>query len=293
MAPGASSETSAAAKHVYLFGGHTEHSFAPRLWNYAFARWGIDADYLPRNVAAAELSHVVPWLRDADVLGANVTIPLKEDAARLAHRPDADVVATGATNWLFHESGLLHAANTDATAARRLTAGSCEQATILGAGGGGAAVAAGLSTRASRIIVADVDRDRARALRDRIRSWGVSAESVGWDDRRKAVSASDVLVNATPLGMAGELAEASPVEADWLTGSTHVYDLVYAPDDTPLARSAKELGLPLIDGLAHLYEQAVALLPFMGVTAEGAEETLTEGIANAFSGRTPVDWSSH
>lgn len=279
-----------AKKHVYLFGGHTQYSSAPGLWNYTFARLGIDADYIAANVDAADLAHAVTRLHDADVIGANVTIPLKEAGARLA-RPDADVLATGATNWLFSEAGALKAANTDVIAARRLTKGSWKQVLILGAGGGGAAVAAGISDYAGRILVADVEGKRARALRDRIRSWGTSAETVDWGTRRQFVASSDVLVNATPLGMAGELANASPIDPSWLFESTHIYDLVYAPTNTPLARTARELGLPLIDGLAHLYEQAVALLPLMRITDRAASRVLAEGIALAFEGRTHMDWS--
>ena len=276
---------------MYLFGGHTQHSFAPSLWNYTFERLGIDAKYIPTNVEAADLAHAVTRLRDPDVIGANVTIPLKEDGARLAQQPDADVIATGATNWLFNKAGFLHAANTDAIAAKRLTKGSWKQAIILGAGGGGAAVAAGLSAYANRILVADVEGGRARSLRDRIRSWGTPAEAVDWNSRRQFVASSDVLVNATPLGMAGELAEASPIDPAWLSEPTHIYDIVYAPNETPLARAARDLGLPLVDGLAHLYEQAVALLPLMGIKTQAAETVLAEGIAQAFEGRTLGDWS--
>lgn len=288
---GARSIQQSAEKHVYLFGGHTQHSLAPSLWNYSFAHLGINADYIPANVEKTDIAQAVTRLHDADVIGANITIPLKEVGARLARRPDADVVATGATNWLYSEAGVLNAANTDAIAAKRLTKGSWTQVMILGAGGGGAAVAAGVSDYASRILVTDVDGERALALRDRIRSWGTSTEAVDWGDRRQFIALSDVLVNATPLGMAGALAELSPVDPAWLSEQTHVYDLVYAPTDTPLAQTAKDLGLPLIDGLAHLYEQAVGLLPLMGVTNDTASRVLGEGIARAFAGRTPTDWS--
>jgi shikimate dehydrogenase len=278
----------ATRRTVYLYGGHTEHSLAPTLWNFTFGRLGMAAEYVPMNVAAGDLADEVKRLQQDDVIGANVTIPLKETAAGLATRPDHDVLATGATNWLSSDAGVLHAANTDAVAARELTAGTWQQALLLGAGGGAAAVAAGLRGHTSRIVVADVDAARARRLRDRIRSWGVAAEAVDWEDRRRPVGSSDVLVNATPLGMAGELADDSPVEASWLS-EQRVYDLVYAPTETPLARIVRERGLPMIDGLAHLYTQAVALLPYMGIDGSAAD-ILAEGISEAFNGRSFVHW---
>ena len=287
-----SSRNRDAARHVYLFGGHTQHSFAPTLWNYTFERLGVDADYIAENVEDADLPDAVTRILDPDVMGANVTIPLKEAAAGLAHRTDPDVAATGATNWLYAKGTVLHAANTDVVAARQLTEGSWRQAIILGAGGGGAAVAAGLSAYTNRILVADIDGARALALRDRIRSWGTLADAVDWDGRRESVASSDVLVNATPLGMAGALSEATPVEVAWLSDSIRVYDLVYAPHETPLARAARMLGLPLIDGLAHLYEQAVALLPLMGVNDPKGAVVLAEGVNEAFAGRTGTDWAS-
>lgn len=278
-------------KHVYLFGGHTEHSLAPALWNYVFGKLRQNCAYVPVSTEAEALADEVLRLRHPSTIGANVTIPLKEAAASIADVTDEDVRLTGATNWLSWRRGSLCAANTDVTAARKLTIEASGQVLLLGAGGGAAAVAAGMRTNVENIVVADVDGRRAQNLRDRIASWGTECTVVKWSERRFALPSSDVVVNATPLGMSGPLADASPIEPTWLSGPIRVYDLVYAPSRTPLQHHASALGLPLVDGLAHLYEQAVDLLPHMNLTPE-AVILLEEGISAAFPGRRRTDWSS-
>lgn len=65
---------------------------------------------------------------------------------------------------------------------------------------------------------------------------------------------ADLLVNSSPLGMTGK----PPLEIDLapLPQNSVVYDIVYAPLDTPLLLAARERGLATIDGLEMLIGQA-------------------------------------
>jgi len=62
------------------------------------------------------------------------------------------------------------------------------------------------------------------------------------------------LINTTRMGMAG--AGEVPVELVLYPDQTFVYDLVYEPRETGLLRKARERGLPAVNGLLQLVEQA-------------------------------------
>ena len=73
-----------------------------------------------------------------------------------------------------------------------------------------------------------------------------------------------LLVNASPLGMVGQ--EALEIDLSPLPEHAIVYDLVYAPIETPLLKAARMRDLETVDGLEMLVGQAaIAFELFFGV----------------------------
>ena len=73
-----------------------------------------------------------------------------------------------------------------------------------------------------------------------------------------------LLVNASPLGMKGQ--EPLMLDLAPLPGDALVYDLVYAPIETPLLKAARMRELETVDGLEMLVGQAaIAFELFFGV----------------------------
>jgi 3-dehydroquinate dehydratase/shikimate dehydrogenase len=68
-----------------------------------------------------------------------------------------------------------------------------------------------------------------------------------------AKSSFDVLINATPCGMAGNK-QSLPIEANELNASL-VFDMVYNPMDTPLLKLAKHRGIPTVSGVEMFVQQ--------------------------------------
>ena len=68
---------------------------------------------------------------------------------------------------------------------------------------------------------------------------------------------TDLLINATNVGMAGSKNEnASPLaDISCLTAGTNVFDAIYNPRETILLRQARDAGLPAINGLSMLLYQ--------------------------------------
>ena len=277
-------------RQVVLIGGRTGASFSPAVWNQVFADFGIPLEYRRLDISAADLPRAVGGVRHPGVAAANVTMPYKARAAVLADVRDADTERAGVTNFLVNRSGMLHASNTDLAAARvalqRVTARS---ALLLGAGGAGAAALGGAAGAVRRVVIADRDQAAARGLAARARGWGIQAAAMAWEMVPAAAARADLIVNATPVGM-DPADQRSPVPDGVLGHRPAVYDFVYRSEMTALQAMALEAGCPVYDGLAHMTEQAVAMIPALGLAPEvaGAIRRATVAVA----GRAPLTWAN-
>jgi len=218
------------------------HSVSPAMHNAAFAATGIEGVYLP-----CEAADFADFLALADVLpivGASVTAPYKEDAART-------VGQAGALNTMRRTpAGGWEGTNTDVDgflaplADERLDGA---RAAVVGAGGSARSVVSGLKSRGAAVSVHARRADAAQALAS---AAGVAAG--GWPVPR---GSWDLLVNTTPVGTFPDV-DRTPVDRDALDGRL-VYDLVYNPRPTRLLRDAAAAGCRTLDGLDMLVAQAV------------------------------------
>ena len=124
---------------------------------------------------------------------------------------------------------------------------------IVGAGGAAGAIAHRLGTSgASRVTVINRTPAKAKAV-------VALAGDVGAVGEIGDLAAADVVVNATPLGMADtEHAAEMPFDVALLGAETVVADLIYHPLETPLVAAARQRGLLAQNGLPMLVHQAVA-----------------------------------
>ncbi len=253
---------------AFLLGNPVSHSLSPLIHNAAFKALGIAAEYQAVDVRRTELPEAIERLRVGRVLGANVTIPHKETAVELVDDLTSDAAATHAVNTiLVSEPGRLIGANTDVEGFSQplkayvdaLRGGS---AVILGAGGAARAAAfallGGMGPR--RLTVVARRRDQAAKLIEDLGSEDINnvLDRASFDDAAPAVRASQLIVNATPVGMAPkEDTSPWPTISDFHEGQV-VYDLIYAPTTTRLMRDAESCGAHTIGGMPMLLAQAAA-----------------------------------
>jgi shikimate dehydrogenase len=123
---------------------------------------------------------------------------------------------------------------------------------VVGAGGAGRAVARALGIAGAREVVV-VNRSPEPAQRA-----AALAGEVGRVGSVDDVAKAGIVVNATPLGMAGTAAGAPalPFDPDLLRPGQAVVDLIYHPTTTPLLAEARRRGLPAVNGLGMLVHQA-------------------------------------
>lgn len=214
---------------------------------------GIDVAYVPINCRDdAHFCEVVDALRCIDALGANVTIPYKHVATRVADSSTERARAIGAVNTLVFERGGVVGDNTDGAGLlavlNAIPAARFERVQILGAGGAARAAAWALAAKSATEIT--VCARRMEAARSVAKDFGARASVL-------APMAGVTLVVSTLPGTV-ELAQSALF--DWVdrTSSPFVCDLAYGGIDhlSPLAARAEAAGLAAIDGRTMLVEQA-------------------------------------
>ena len=102
-------------KRACVIGWPVEHSRSPAIHRYWLELYGIDGAYEKEAVRPEEFASFLGSLSDRGYAGANVTLPHKMEALRLATKADESARAIGAANMLWLDgAGLLNASNTDA-----------------------------------------------------------------------------------------------------------------------------------------------------------------------------------
>ncbi len=268
-------------KQVGLIGYPVSHSLSPQMQQAAFDALGIEARYVLWETQPGTLAQRIASLRSPGVLGANVTIPYKEDVVSLLDEYDAAAVKIGAVNTIVNRDGRLVGYNTDAAGfIRALTdftgcAFDChgKKAVILGTGGAArAAAVALLENGVGKLALLGRTYGRVDALVNHLRAMDsgnkrVSGASLGGAEANRFLSVADLLVNATPVGLRMD-DEVLLVDIDLLQAGAFVMDMVFNSSQTQLLRAAHARGCHVLNGLAMLlYQGALAFELWTGRAA--------------------------
>lgn len=244
-----------------VLGWPLEHTMSPLIQNVAIKRLDLDWVYLAFPVPPEGLRAAVEGLRALGAIGANVTMPHKETVIEHLDDLSGDARSVGAVNTIQSVGDKLIGHNTDVDgftsfvtddAGLDLTGASC---LVLGAGGAARAVVRALDgLDAARVSIAARRDEQANELTALTSS--AIAETVPWDDVGGRTPEFDLVVNSTPVGMAGERLLA---DATFRPGQA-VVDLIYDPPATPLVEAARAAGAAGWGGLGMLVHQAAASL---------------------------------
>lgn len=267
--------------YAEVIGDPIAQSKSPAIHTFWLEKLGIPGSYGRFLVSPDGIADYLARARsNNDWRGCNVTMPHKQAIMPLLDRLNPLSARIGAVNTVVREAdGTLTGHNTDAAGFLEPLSPWLEQrhlfrmARVVGTGGAARAIVAALSGEGFVIVLAGRDPDKAQALLNQLAKGDdhhavdvahfAPGTNFAFDDREGCL---DIVVNASPLGMAGQpplafdLSHAPP-------GSVF-YDIVTHPLDTPLLQQARAAGLPVIDGLAMLIGQAaVAFQMFFGAPA--------------------------
>ena len=240
--------------YAEVIGDPIAHSKSPVIHGFWLKALGIDAEYRKTQVSREGLAEYFAERRaDPDWRGCNITVPHKEAALDFVADPGDVRRSIGAINLAFRtEAGALVGTNPDAAgfyapiSDMDLTG---KPVAVIGAGGAARAVLFALS----KVGVGSVTILNRNPLKGAglLASFGLKGNALKLDAPLPSVA---LLVNATSLGMVGQ----PPLEIDLspLPDDAVVYDVVYAPLETPLLLAADARGLDTVDGLDMLIGQA-------------------------------------
>jgi shikimate dehydrogenase len=279
---------------AFIIGHPIKHSRSPLIHGYWLKQHGINGSYERIDVAPVNFGNFLESFHEQGFVGGNVTIPHKEAAFAGVERRTERAERLGAVNTLWIENGVLWGDNTDVLgfmANLDLSLGTgwdqdVDTALVLGAGGAARGIVAGLQDRPlKRILIANRTLAKAQELvRDLERYGAVKLEALAWEKIESALPGSQLIVNTTSLGMAGQ----PPLVLDLAKAPGHaiVTDIVYVPLRTPLLAAAEAHGLRTIDGLGMLLHQAVpGFERWFGVRPEVTPELRALIVADLEAGR--------
>jgi shikimate dehydrogenase len=242
-----------------LLGHPVAHSRSPRIHQYWLSAHKINARYLAFDIAPTHLKEAITGAQALGVLGLNVTLPYKEAVLEYADTVCDIAREIGAANTLIFSDGNIHATNTDAYGmienlkhSGGNLSSKLSRVVVLGAGGAArAAICALAQEGAKEIICCNRTKSSAEAL---ARNVPYPITVVDWDKREQALEGTSLLINTTSLGMQSH--EPLHINLEKLPKEAWVHDVVYAPLETDLLKSAHARGNRIITGIGMLVFQA-------------------------------------
>lgn len=242
-----------------VIGDPLSHSLSPTLHNAAFAALGIDWVSVPFPVVAGAGHQAVEAMRVLGLAGLSVTTPHKDAVAETADVVSDTVATLGAANCLIASAdGQVRAENTDGDG---FLGGLHEDAgitvankavVVIGAGGAARAITlACAQAAASSVAIVNRNADRAEVCAN-------LAGRSGWVATTSAITAADVVVNATTVGMTPK--DAMPCDPTLLHHGQIAVDIVYNPLETLWVSALRAAGISAHNGLSMLVHQAAVAI---------------------------------
>jgi shikimate dehydrogenase len=245
-----------------LLGDPVDHTNSPVVHQTAMDRLGMRGAYIPYRTSPGDVADAISDLAAAGARGANVTVPLKMEAATSVDHLGRSARKCGAVNTIvFETDGTTRGENTDADGVAKVAgellggSGSGKTTLVLGTGGAARGAAVGLADWGAHVLATGRNPDHLATMISDLEGLAEPVNAVFLNDVAGSV---DLLVQATSQGMRGVPAQGPvvPVKVLEETAAKAVLDMVYHPGGTDLVLAARIIGLPSHGGERVLLHQA-------------------------------------
>lgn len=243
------------------------HSISAVIQKAGLESIGLKGSYDVMETPPEDLINRIKYIRANGYNGFNVTIPLKVPMSLFLEDIDDYANIAGCVNTVkVMEDKSFYGYNTDIYGFKKAIPQdfdlNSKNASILGTGGASRAAVVGLAERG----VKEIDFYTRNIINSRQTLDYVRAKfpditfNVYQIQNIRSLEHTSIIVNATPIGMKGFMADQMPLERADLDKlnpeKTIVYDIVYNPVKTILIQEAQKRGLKTIGGLDMLIYQA-------------------------------------
>ena len=242
------------------------HSISAAIQKAGFESLGLEGTYDVLETPPEDLIQRIKYLKTQGYNGFNVTIPLKVPVSLFLDDVDDYANIAGCVNTVkIGEDKSFYGYNTDIYGFKKAIPSGViltdKKAAILGTGGAARAATVGLTEKGVKnidfytrnIINSKQTLDYMRAKFPEVEFGVYQIQNI------RSLEDYSIIINATPIGMKGFMADEMPLEKkdfDNIKPDTLIYDIVYNPIETVLLKEAKERGLRTIEGLDMLVFQA-------------------------------------
>ena len=238
-------------KTFAVFGDPIAHSVSPRLHNKAIADLGLKALYT--RVLLKDGSELINKFKSLKLNGANVTLPHKEWALKLADEASDIARKIGSANTLVLKNDKIYAHNTDTPGFLKAIKNfkDVKKAIVLGAGGTANAITYALKKQGVDVCILNRNKDRLEKFKDEYKCFS-------WDNYEE--QKFDLVINSTSAGLKDDFLPApKEILKSIFKDAKFAFDVIYGKQ-TPFLEMAKQNSLDVKDGADMLLYQAVLAL---------------------------------
>lgn len=254
----------------------------------AFQAKGLNFRYLTIKVNQGDLKAAMEAVRAFHMRGINLTIPHKVEVLRYLDELSEAAELIGAVNMVVNKDGRLWGENTDGkgfltSLENEGISVANKTVTVLGAGGAARAISVECALAgAAKVNIANRDATRGQELVALINERTAStAEYVPWDKTLEVPADTDIVVNATSVGLYPNVHDKPDVDYDTILTHMAVSDVIFNDPHTLFLQEAERRGAKTINGLGMLVNQG-ALNFTLWTGVEAPIEIMTQTLKNEF-----------
>lgn len=247
------------AELVGVFGDPVDGNPTGVLEEAGFEALGLNYRYITMKVLPEDFDIAMKSLKALNMKGINLTMPHKITVLPYLDEISEAAGIIGAVNTVVVKEGKLIGDNTDGKGfiqALEMNGISVKEKniTILGAGGAAKAIAVECALAgASSLTVVNRSRSRGEELVNTIREHtSAEADYLPWNSRQPVPEKTDILINATSIGLFPNIDEKPDIDYDTVTEHMVVSDVVFNPAVTEFLTAAEKRGAKTISGLGML-----------------------------------------
>ena len=276
------------AELVGVFGDPVDGNPTGVVEEAGFAATRLNYRYITCLVKRGDIANAILGMRAMNMRGVNLTMPHKVDVLPYLDELTPAARIIGAVNTVVNRGGHLLGENTDGKGfVKSLTDEGIDLhgKTVCLLGAGGAARAIGVECAlngANKIIIVNRNAERGTALRDAIaENTDAQAEYIPWDGSVPVPEQTDILVNATCVGLFPDVNACPDIDYDTIEKGMIVCDVVFNPAMPVFLQKARQRGARTISGLGMLVNQA-ALNFEIWTDVKAPREVMLEALRREF-----------